>query len=142
MTNPVNKNTKNFKMPSHLLGVSNCRKGTFPTRPEELGTNDMPRIYLPPPNHQSLHRRDSLPNGLRFLSVIPARLCRFRDMAKAGDADKQYKLVVVGGGGVGKSALTIQFIQSHFVSDYDPTIEDSYRKQCVIDERVAHLDSK
>lgn len=61
-------------------------------------------------------------------------------MAKAGDADKQYKLVVVGGGGVGKSALTIQFIQSHFVSDYDPTIEDSYRKQCVIDERVAHLD--
>lgn len=63
-------------------------------------------------------------------------------MAKGGDADKQYKLVVVGGGGVGKSALTIQFIQSHFVSDYDPTIEDSYRKQCVIDEKVAHLDSK
>ncbi|KAL9984172.1 hypothetical protein ACROYT_G006439 [Oculina patagonica] len=61
-------------------------------------------------------------------------------MAKPGDADKQYKLVVVGGGGVGKSALTIQFIQSHFVSDYDPTIEDSYRKQCVIDEKVAHLD--
>lgn len=61
-------------------------------------------------------------------------------MAKGGDADKQYKLVVVGGGGVGKSALTIQFIQSHFVSDYDPTIEDSYRKQCVIDEKVAHLD--
>ena len=60
----------------------------------------------------------------------------------AGDHDRQYKLVVVGGGGVGKSALTIQFIQSHFVSDYDPTIEDSYRKQCVIDDRVAHLDSK
>jgi GTPase SAR1 family protein len=25
--------------------------------------------------------------------------------------------------GVGKSALTIQFIQSHFVDEYDPTIE-------------------
>ena len=59
-----------------------------------------------------------------------------------GELDRQYKLVVVGGGGVGKSALTIQFIQSHFVQDYDPTIEDSYRKQCVIDDRVAHLDSK
>lgn len=58
----------------------------------------------------------------------------------SGEPDKQYKLVVVGGGGVGKSALTIQFIQSHFVQDYDPTIEDSYRKQCVIDDRVAHLD--
>ena len=60
----------------------------------------------------------------------------------ASELDRQYKLVVVGGGGVGKSALTIQFIQSHFVQDYDPTIEDSYRKQCVIDDRVAHLDSK
>ena len=32
-------------------------------------------------------------------------------------------------GGVGKSALTIQLIQNHFVDEYDPTIEDSYRKQ-------------
>ncbi|KAK7032851.1 ras-like protein [Favolaschia claudopus] len=53
---------------------------------------------------------------------------------------REYKLVVVGGGGVGKSALTIQFIQSHFVVEYDPTIEDSYRKQCVIDDEVALLD--
>ncbi|KAG1661799.1 Ras-related protein R-Ras2 [Nymphon striatum] len=51
-----------------------------------------------------------------------------------------YKLVVVGGGGVGKSAITIQFIQSYFVTDYDPTIEDSYTKQCVIDDVVAKLD--
>ncbi|WOO85892.1 Ras-like protein [Vanrija pseudolonga] len=43
---------------------------------------------------------------------------------------REYRLVVVGGGGVGKSALTIQFIQSH----------DSYRKQCIIDDEVALLD--
>ncbi|KAJ1678017.1 Ras GTPase, partial [Spiromyces aspiralis] len=53
---------------------------------------------------------------------------------------REYKLVVVGGGGVGKSALTIQFIQSHFVDEYDPTIEDSYRKQCIIDGESAMLD--
>jgi GTPase KRas protein len=72
---------------------------------------------------------------------------------------REYKLVVVGGGGVGKSCLTIQLIQSHFVDEYDPTIEgtppslpstipshplilltDSYRKQCVIDDEVALLD--
>ncbi|KAH3680195.1 hypothetical protein WICMUC_000460 [Wickerhamomyces mucosus] len=53
---------------------------------------------------------------------------------------KEYKLVVVGGGGVGKSALTIQFIQSHFVDEYDPTIEDSYRKQVAVDNEVALLD--
>ena len=69
---------------------------------------------------------------------------------------REYKLVVVGGGGVGKSCLTIQLIQAHFVDEYDPTIEgvyildititllnrrpDSYRKQCVIDDEVALLD--
>ena len=41
----------------------------------------------------------------------------------------KFKMVVVGAGGVGKSALTIQLIQNHFVEDYDPTIEDSYIKQ-------------
>jgi len=51
-----------------------------------------------------------------------------------------YKLVIVGGGGVGKSAITLQFIQSYFVTDYDPTIEDSYTKQCVIDDIPAKLD--
>lgn len=30
--------------------------------------------------------------------------------------------------GVGKSALTIQFIQSHFVDEYDPTIEGKWKK--------------
>ncbi|KAL5457743.1 hypothetical protein EMCRGX_G035033 [Ephydatia muelleri] len=52
----------------------------------------------------------------------------------------EYKLVVVGAGGVGKSAITIQFIQNHFINDYDPTIEDSYTKQVVIDEETCFLD--
>ncbi|XP_062874861.1 ras-related protein R-Ras [Trichomycterus rosablanca] len=55
-------------------------------------------------------------------------------------AEERYKLVVVGGGGVGKSALTIQFIQSYFVSDYDPTIEDSYTKICTVDGKETRLD--
>lgn len=53
---------------------------------------------------------------------------------------KEYKLVVVGGGGVGKSALTIRLIQGHFLNEYDPTIEDSYRKQYNIDGEQALLD--
>lgn len=52
----------------------------------------------------------------------------------------EYKLVVVGAGGVGKSAVTIQLIQNQFVDEYDPTIEDSYRKQVVIDSEICLLD--
>lgn len=34
------------------------------------------------------------------------------------------KVVLLGEGGVGKSAVTIQFIQHHFITEYDPTIEN------------------
>jgi Ras-related protein M-Ras len=51
-----------------------------------------------------------------------------------------YKLVVVGDGGVGKSALTIQFFQKMFVEDYDPTIEDSYIQHTEIDGQWCVLD--
>ena len=30
----------------------------------------------------------------------------------------EHKIVVVGGGGVGKSAMTIQLVQQHFVYEY------------------------
>jgi len=51
-----------------------------------------------------------------------------------------YKLVLVGIGGVGKSCLTIQFISQRFVEDYDPTLEDSYRKQVTVDGEECLLD--
>jgi len=52
----------------------------------------------------------------------------------------EYRIVVVGAGGVGKSALTVRFIQGTFVQKYDPTIEDSYRKQVEIDAKACMLD--
>ncbi|KAL9646756.1 hypothetical protein ABK040_001178 [Willaertia magna] len=52
----------------------------------------------------------------------------------------EFKVAVVGGGGVGKSALTIQFIQNVFIEEYDPTIEDSYRKHVKVDDKPAFLE--
>ena len=49
------------------------------------------------------------------------------------------KICVLGDGGVGKTALTIQLCSNHFVEEYDPTIEDSYRKQVVIDDESCLL---
>jgi len=38
-----------------------------------------------------------------------------------------YKLVVLGSGGVGKSTLTMRLVNKELIEDYDPTIEDCYR---------------
>eukprot|EP01089_Gocevia_fonbrunei_P009969 TRINITY_DN2243_c0_g1_i1.p1 TRINITY_DN2243_c0_g1~~TRINITY_DN2243_c0_g1_i1.p1 ORF type:complete len:186 (-),score=46.18 TRINITY_DN2243_c0_g1_i1:202-759(-) len=46
----------------------------------------------------------------------------------------QFNIVVFGAGGVGKSALVIQFATNSFVEEYDPTIEDSYRKLVNVDD--------
>ena len=51
-----------------------------------------------------------------------------------------HKVVVLGDGGVGKSCITIQFTQNQFVKEYDPTIENSYRKQVTIDDNSIMLD--
>ncbi|TRY70033.1 hypothetical protein TCAL_15048 [Tigriopus californicus] len=53
---------------------------------------------------------------------------------------REYKIVVLGSGGVGKSALTVQFVQGIFVEKYDPTIEDSYRKQVEVDNHQCMLE--
>ena len=43
-------------------------------------------------------------------------------------------------GGVGKSALTITYVSNVWVPEYDPTIEDSHRKQVSVDDIVSMLD--
>jgi GTPase KRas protein len=51
-----------------------------------------------------------------------------------------YKLVILGGGGVGKSALVIRLVTDNFMEEYDPTIQDNYLKQVDVDEEPAMLD--
>ncbi|BFG05271.1 GTP-binding protein Rit2 [Drosophila madeirensis] len=51
-----------------------------------------------------------------------------------------YKIVILGDGGVGKSAVTLQFVSHSFLDYHDPTIEDSYQQQAVIDNEAALLD--
>ncbi|CCE65314.1 hypothetical protein TPHA_0K01820 [Tetrapisispora phaffii CBS 4417] len=53
---------------------------------------------------------------------------------------RDYKLVVLGAGGVGKSCLTVQFVQGVYLDTYDPTIEDSYRKTIEIDNKLFDLE--
>ncbi|KAL0485711.1 rasC [Acrasis kona] len=56
------------------------------------------------------------------------------------DVNKDIKVVVTGGGGVGKSALVIRYVSGQFIYEYDPTIEDSYRKMVRVGDKDVILD--
>ncbi|KAL2023508.1 hypothetical protein VTK56DRAFT_2116 [Thermocarpiscus australiensis] len=53
---------------------------------------------------------------------------------------REFNVVVLGAGGVGKSCLTAQFVHHAWIESYDPTIEDSYRTQKSIDGRQVVLE--
>ena len=53
---------------------------------------------------------------------------------------KTIKVVVLGLAAVGKSALSIRFIQNSFVTDYEPTITNNYNKSVVIDKVTYSVD--
>ncbi|KAI0926417.1 hypothetical protein AcW1_008598 [Taiwanofungus camphoratus] len=46
---------------------------------------------------------------------------------------RKYNAVVLGAGGVGKSALTIRFGRNVFIDQYNPTIEEDYRCDLIVD---------
>ena len=48
---------------------------------------------------------------------------------------------MAGSGGVGKSALTLQFMYDEFVEDYEPTKADNYRKKGKNFKLIYHYDS-
>jgi len=90
---------------------------------------------LPPPSAATTTSTPApapAPKPAAAPAPAPAPTSSSRSAAVGGS--NEYKVVVVGSGGVGKSALTISFVQNHFIEEYDPTIEDSYRKQVTVDE--------
>ncbi|KAJ5073683.1 ras-like protein [Anaeramoeba ignava] len=46
----------------------------------------------------------------------------------------KYSAAIIGDGAVGKSCMTLRFLQDKFSEDYHPTIEELYRKNIMIDE--------
>ncbi|KAG9355951.1 hypothetical protein JZ751_000795 [Albula glossodonta] len=92
--------------------------------------------YTPPSLHLSF---------LLFLpvSVSPflcARVAMAASKPKGQNSLALHKVIMVGSGGVGKSALTLQFMYDEFVEDYEPTKADSYRKKVVLDGEEVQID--
>merc|ERR1712080_647668 len=53
---------------------------------------------------------------------------------------RRYRIVVLGDGGVGKSALTLQYVQHNFIDYHDPTIEDAYQQKTDKDQEPCLID--
>ena len=51
-----------------------------------------------------------------------------------------HKIVVLGSGGVGKSALVIRLVTDHFLEEYNPTIEDNFQKNVTVDNVPTVID--
>ena len=76
---------------------------------------------------------------LKLSSTLNSSFSNEQKCDKAGSVDRKMAaekeelyLVILGDGGVGKSAITIQFCQKRFQDHYDPTIEDTYRKEITV----------
>ena len=51
-----------------------------------------------------------------------------------------FRIGVFGAGGVGKSTLTIRYVYNRFVTEYEPSIMNSFRKNVAIDSKPYLLD--
>lgn len=51
-----------------------------------------------------------------------------------------YQVIMIGSGGVGKSALTLQYMYDEFVVDYEPTKAGSYKKKVMLDGEEVLVD--
>lgn len=66
------------------------------------------------------------------------RRARRRRVQGVGHTDLEYKILLSGDGGVGKSTTATQFIYGRFIEEYDP-FDDSWHRQVSIDEDAVLL---
>lgn len=58
----------------------------------------------------------------------------------SGTTTDKMNVSILGGGGVGKSAITLRFVRDFFIKNWEATIEDAYRKTVRVDDEVSVLE--
>ncbi|XP_074639794.1 ras-like protein 1 [Acropora palmata] len=53
---------------------------------------------------------------------------------------EKHSIVMLGAGGVGKTALVVRFVTGRFLNEYDPTLEMVYEKDITVAESTVSLD--
>lgn len=60
-------------------------------------------------------------------------MSEFAELEHTSSGVEFLKVITLGDGGVGKSCLTLRVVQDEFVDEYDPNIEETFRKQMIVD---------
>lgn len=68
---------------------------------------------------------------------LESEWCSWRP--KMPEQSNDYRVVVFGAGGVGKSSLVLRFVKGTFRDTYIPTVEDTYRQVISCDKSVCTL---
>uniref|UniRef100_A0A8U7NQ00 Solute carrier family 39 member 3 n=1 Tax=Corvus moneduloides TaxID=1196302 RepID=A0A8U7NQ00_CORMO len=97
------------------------------------GGAEPPRRGRPGPGHALRPPRRPQPRA------DPGQDTRRRLQGKMPEQSNDYRVVVFGAGGVGKSSLVLRFVKGTFRDTYIPTIEDTYRQVISCDKSVCTL---
>jgi len=92
-------------------------KTKTPSVAKSLSTN---LLNLPLKPHYGIKRGHSTPGSIQVTSGATPL--------------KSFRVVVLGVGGVGKTALTVRFMTNRFIGDYDPNLESIYYHTCFVDD--------
>ncbi|KAI0628515.1 ras-domain-containing protein [Trametes polyzona] len=61
-----------------------------------------------------------------------------RSISRKSGSSQRYSMVVLGAGGVGKSALIVRYGKNTFLDRYDPTVEEEYEVTVEYEEKRSH----
>lgn len=100
------------------------RRNSFSCANDELSPNKF--------DFQSLKKRPSLLGGK--LKSGSSR------ETEGGGRTEKHSIVMLGAGGVGKTALVVRFVTGRFLNEYDPTLEMVYEKAVPIGDNTVSLD--
>jgi len=120
--------SQNQPTPLGIISLNGCTV----EKAEDLGKDHCFQIYHPTRRTFFIFA-DTEENMLTWMDAIR------RHIPSHDTSMKEHKVVMLGSGGVGKSALTIQLVHNQFMAEYEPTIEDSFLKQVTIDDVTSRL---
>ncbi|XP_064624267.1 GTP-binding protein Di-Ras2-like isoform X1 [Lineus longissimus] len=84
-------------------------------------------------------RSNSKTTGMSINAEIQIQKDRSIRLRVMPEQSNDYRVVVFGAGGVGKSSLVLRFVRGTFRESYIPTIEDTYRQVISCNKQVCTL---